>query len=203
MTADWNKAGSTWQPKGRGVCACLAVVAFMVSAAAAQDAQPDPPTPLAPPSQLVPPQAIPPQGAAPSGAPQQPPAFQPGFLDALGRWMGDSKSKLDEQFKTTTEAAKDAARDATGAAGEATGVILGLPGTRVVLGRERCPVAANGGADCAPAANTLCRSKGYGGGRGLDINSAQKCPSWMWLSGRQPVEGTCPTETFVTRAVCQ
>src|SRR5262249_46575035 len=142
---------------------------------------------------LTPPQAIQPQPvpSSPQGAPQPPP-FQPGFLDALGRWIGDSKSMIDDQFKSTTDAAKDAAKDAAGAAGQATGVIMGLPGTRVVLGRERCPVAPNGGADCAPAANALCRAKGFASGRGLDINSAQKCPSWMWLSGKQPPEGSCP-----------
>jgi hypothetical protein len=201
MTGDWNKAGSAWQLKSCGVSACFVVMAFLVSAAVAQNAQlqSDPQIPLAAPPQLVPPQPVPPEGLASPSAPQQGPSFQPGFLDALGRWIGDSKSKLDDQFKTTTDAAKDAA----GAAGQATDAILGLPGTRVVIGRERCPVATNGGADCAPAADALCRSKGFAGGRGLDINSAQKCPSRVWLSGRQPPEGSCPTETFVTRAVCQ
>jgi hypothetical protein len=190
MDRDWNTIGSDGRPNGRGVPARLAVVVslfLMAEAVAAQDAQPQPD-----------PQAQP-QAAPPQGAPQQPPAFQPGFLDALGRWIGDSKSKIDEQFKSTTDAAKDAA----GAAGQATGVILGLPGTRVVLGRERCPVAPNGGADCAPAANALCRSKGFGAGRGFDISSAQKCPAWVWLSGRPPPDGICTTETFVSRAVCQ
>lgn len=130
---------------------------------------------------------------------QQSPALHPGFLDALGRWLGDSKTKLDEQFKNTTDAAKGAAD----AAGQATGVFLGLPGTRIVNGRERCMIAPNGAPDCAPAADALCRSKGLGAGRGLDINTAQKCPAWVWLSGRSPPEGVCVTETFVLRALCQ
>ncbi len=195
MTGQWNKAGSDRRPNSRGAAACVAAAAamFLVAAGArAQEAQSQAQPPIQPQAQPpTPPQAQP--------APQQPPAFQPGFLDVLGRWIGDSKSKIDEQLKSTTDAAKDAAD----AAGQATGVILGLPGTRIVLGRARCAVAPNGGADCANAANALCRSKGFGAGRGLDIDSAQKCPAWVWLSGRAPPEGVCTTETFVVRAVCQ
>ena len=193
MSARWNKISSNRWPNGRGAPARLAAAAglFLVAVAAgAQDAPPDPRVPL--PGQ---PQAEPPSQAQP----QQRPAVGPGFLDVLGRWIGESKSKIDEQLKSGTDTAKGAAD----AAVQGTGVILGLPGTRIVMGRERCAVAANGGADCTNAANALCRSKGFGAGRGLDINSAQKCPTSMWLSGRQPPEGACPTETFVVRAVCQ
>ena len=138
--------------------------------------------------------------------PAAPVPFQPGFIDVLERLLGDSKTRIDEQFKTTTDAAKgavDAARDAARAASQATDTIVGLPGTRVVNGRERCTVSANGAADCAVAANALCKSKGFGNGRGLEINTAQKCPAWVWLSGKTPPEGTCTNETFVTRAACQ
>ena len=140
-----------------------------------------------------------PQPGSQAEQPQPSPAVQPWLLDALGRWFGDSKTRLDEQFKSTADAAKSAAD----AAGQATGAILGLPGTRIVIGRERCAIAPNGAPDCAPAANALCRSKGLGAGRGLDINSAEKCPTWVWLSGRTPPEGACVTETFVLRALCQ
>ena len=188
MTGRWNstRSGRQFRAAGAGVAGAAAVF-LLAAAAGAQDA----PLPL---------QAPQPQ---PQAEPAQPPVFAPGFLDALGRWIGDSKSKLDEHLKSTTDAAKDAAKDATDAAVQGSGVILGLPGTRVVLGRERCAVAPNGGADCTAAANTLCRSKGFGGGRGLNIDSAQKCPASVWLRGRQPTEGACPTETFVVRAVCQ
>lgn len=139
------------------------------------------------------------QDAEPPAEPQQLPLFQPDFLDTLGRWLGDSKAKLDGQIKSTTDAAKEAAN----AVGQATGVIFGAPGARIVDGRKRCAVAANGAADCAAAANALCHAKGFTTGRGLDINTAQKCPTWVWLSGRPPPEGVCTTETFVLRAVCQ
>ena len=164
--------------------------------------------------------AAPPSSGGEAVAAPKPPApdpYQPGFLDALGRWFGNSKAKLDEGIKSTQDAIKNtqdafgdigtrasgAAKGAAGAAQEVTGSIVALPGTRIVSGREPCGVAANGAPDCTSAATTLCRAKGFGSGRGLDVNSAQKCPARVWWSGRQPAEGECKTETFVLRAMCQ
>jgi hypothetical protein len=150
-------------------------------------------------------------------APASPPQNEPGFLDAVGRWFGDSKAKIDQSLKDTQEAigelgarATDAAKStagmtqqAIGSAQQATDALIALPAARVVSGRERCALAANGAPDCAAAATALCRGKGFASGRGLDVNSRQKCPAWVWLSGRPPAEGQCKTETFVLRAVCQ
>jgi hypothetical protein len=131
-------------------------------------------------------------------------------MDALGHWFSSSKATIDSQLKGTQDAlggigtqATDAVKDAAGAAKQATGVIVDLPKTRIVNGRQLCPLAANGAPDCAPAVAALCRTKGFGAGRGVDINSTQKCPAWVWLSGRPPPAGECRTETFVTRAICQ
>jgi hypothetical protein len=135
----------------------------------------------------------------PVTAPASPPAFQPGFLDALGRFLGDSKDKLDEQFKSTTDAAKSAAE----AAGQATGAIIGLPGTRIVRGRERCPLAGNGAPDCSLGAEALCRAKGFGSGRHLEVSSRQSCRPRVKLADNPRVEANCATETFVVRAICQ
>src|SRR5262245_52094290 len=187
MIGHWNQTESDRRRKCRGTTVRSTVLAWslvMAAAAVAQEAEPQPPTPTQPQRQTD---------------PQQFPAFQPGFLDALGRFLGDSKSKLDDQFKSTT----DAARGAADAAGQATGAILGLPGTRVAIGRERCAVAANRAPDCAPAADALCRAMGVDVGKGVDINTAQKCPTWVWLSGRPPPDGVCVTETFVLRAMCR
>ena len=158
-------------------------------------------------------QSAPPPPDASVGTPPPPPpdpSYQPGFLDALGRWIGDSTAKVGEGIKNTQDAiggigaqATGVAKDAAGAAGQATGMIVGLPGTRIVNGRERCAVAANGAPDCAPAATALCRTKGFTAGRGTDINSAQKCPAWVWWSGRGANPTDCTTETFVLGAVCQ
>jgi hypothetical protein len=185
MIGHWNQTESDSRRKCRVATTRFAAVACFLAiaaAAVAQEVEPQPQT-----------------QTQPRTDPNQFPAFQPGFLDALGRFLGDSKSKLDDQFKNTT----DAARGAADAAGQATGAILGIPATRVVIGRERCAVAANGAPDCAPAADALCRAKGFEVGKGMDINTAQKCPTWVWLSGRPAPDGVCVTETFVLRAMCR
>jgi hypothetical protein len=145
------------------------------------------------------PEPTPPAGAAP-----------PGLFDALGRWLGDSKAKLDDGLKSTKDAiggigtaATGAAKNAASAAQQATGAVIALPGTRIVGGRERCTVAANGAPDCPAAASALCRANGLDSGRVLDIDSRQKCPAWVWWSNRRPIESECKTESFVVRAVCQ
>jgi hypothetical protein len=167
----------------------------------------------APPAQPAPAQPAP--AVAPDLAPG--PAFQPGFIDALGRWLGDSKTRIDEQLKSTQDALKSTqetidgigtqaggvAKDAAGAAQQATGALVALPGTHLVNGRERCPPAANGAPDCAPAVEALCRGKGYAGGRSVDVKATQKCPAWVWRSGRLPTEGQCASETYVLKAMCQ
>jgi len=132
-------------------------------------------------------------------APTEPPPG--GILETIGRWLDDSRAKIDGQIKSTTDAARDAAKDAAEKA--TTGVVLGWPGATVVQGRMRCAVAGNGAADCADAANALCRSRSFTVGKVLDVNTAQKCPTWVWLSGRPAPEGACTTETFVLRASCQ
>jgi hypothetical protein len=135
---------------------------------------------------------------------EPPPAAQPGLFDAIGRWLEESKARIDNHIKNTTDAAKDAAKDAAEKAGQATsGLVLGWPGTKVAQGRVRCAVAPNGAPDCTEAANALCRSKGFGPGKSLEVNTAQKCPTWVWLSGRPPPEGTCTIENFVLQAACQ
>ena len=106
--------------------------------------------------------------------------------------MQGAQENLDKLGKGAREAAKDA-----------TGTVMGLPGTRVVTGRERCAVAQNGGPDCQAAAATVCRGKGFQTGKSLDTQSEQKCPARVLLEGRAPNASECPTEIFVTRAVCQ
>jgi len=130
-----------------------------------------------------------------------PPPF--GVLETLGRWLEDSKARIDSHIKNTTDAAKDAAKDAAEKAGQATTGIVLWPGSKVAHGRVRCAVAPNGAPDCTEAANALCRSKGYGPGKSLEINTAEKCPTWVWLSGRPAPEGTCKIENFVLQAACQ
>jgi hypothetical protein len=138
--------------------------------------------------------------AAAQEAPQQaePPFARPGIFDVIERWFEDSKARIDNQVKGTQQAIEDAAK-----AGQAGGAMLGFPGSKVARGRVRCAVAPNGAPDCVEAANALCRSKGYGPGKSVEINTADKCPTWVWLSGQRAPEGTCTTETFVLQATCQ
>jgi hypothetical protein len=157
------------------------------------------------------------QPGGPADQPAAPPpntSYQPGFIDAFGRFIGESAAKLDSQIKSTneslghlgsqtTDTAKDVAKDAVGTAKEAAGALIGLPNARIVAGRERCAAAPNGAPDCRAAADTACRAKGFTAGKGLDTQSTQSCPPRVWLSGRPPRDGDCRLETYLTRAVCQ
>lgn len=128
------------------------------------------------------------QPASPS-APEPAPA--PGGANpfgAIGKWVDDSIDTMRSNLR---------------GAGQTLGTIGRLPGSSVVTGRERCATTAQGSADCRGAAEALCRSKGLDGGRSLDIQSAEKCPARVWLSGRRPSPGECPVESFVTRAMCR
>jgi hypothetical protein len=139
------------------------------------------------------------QEASEQAEPPPPLVARPGIFDVIERWFEDSRSKI----KDTQQAIEGAAKDAADKAGQASGGMLGLPGSKVARGRVRCTVAPNGAPDCGEAANALCRSKGHGPGKSVEINTADKCPTWVWLSGQRAPEGTCKTETFVLQATCQ
>jgi hypothetical protein len=207
----------TVRSTGFGVAVCAMLAAFSAAAQETRTApqfNAVPPPNAAHPSVAQAPAAQPPATQPPALEPPaaQPPNtdYQPGFIDAFGRFIGESAAKLNSQIKSTNETlggigsqTSDAAKGAVGSAKEAAGSIMGLPNARIVTGRERCAAAQNGAPDCRAAADAACRSKGFASGRSLDTQSAQKCPARVWLSGRMPVEGDCSLETFVTRAVCQ
>ncbi|HZO46462.1 MAG TPA: hypothetical protein VFB68_11245 [Xanthobacteraceae bacterium] len=183
---------------------CLVVIVGLASAQAQQQAQPQPPPQRefhgggeAVPHQQQP-QAEPPVEAEPV------PSYRPGFLDALGRWFGDPKAALDSQVRSTQEALGGTLGTLGGQARDAAGNVIALPGTRVITGRQLCPPASNGAPDCEQGVEALCRAKGFqGGGRTIDVTSAQRCPARVYLENRAPKQGECRTETYVTRAVCQ
>jgi hypothetical protein len=129
---------------------------------------------------------------------------QPGFVDAVGRWFEEGAAKFKSQMEDAQEKFGQFGSQAREATKEATGAIVGLPNARVVTARERCLKAPNGAPDCLTAAVTLCRSKGFETGKSLDTQSEQKCTSARFLlEGRSPTSTECPTEIFVTRAMCQ
>jgi hypothetical protein len=191
-----------------------ATTVLVVLWALATDARTEPHLSVAsPPSAPADQPAAPPPAAAPPNS-----GYQPGFIDAFGRFIGESAAKLDSQLKSTNETlghlgsqttdaakgvARDIAKDAVGSAKEAAGALIGLPNARIVTGRERCVAAPNGAPDCRAAADTACRAKGFATGRSLDTQSTQNCPARIWLSGRPPQDGDCQLETYLTRAVCQ
>jgi hypothetical protein len=166
--------------------------ALFLSIVFAAHAQQPPPAPNAPPAAQAP-QAPPAQTA---------PRQQEGFFDALGRWwdksMSDFKSNVDEQNAKWRELGEKTNQ----AAKEAGDALVKIPNTRMVEGRQRCEISANGSPDCNAAAEALCRGKGFGAGKSLDIQSARKCSARSWLSGN-PQESDCTTETIVTKAACQ
>ena len=146
--------------------------------------------------------------ATAAAEPQQPPpasnpsaarADSPGFLDAFNRWLDESAANFKSGMKGTQDTLSDAAKGVK----DATDAIAKFPSARVVAGRELCQNAPNGSPDCRAAAETICLAKGFGSGKSLDTQSAQKCPARLWLSGRLPAEGECAVETHVVRAVCQ
>ena len=139
-----------------------------------------------------------PQGLPPA-EPQPDPSYRPGFLDTLNRWLGNSRAAIESQLKQTQETlgsiggeASGAAQGAAGAAQEAAGAVVALPTARIVTGRQICLVAANGAPDCQSAIDSLCKGKGFHTGRSLEINSAQKCPTRVWLYGSTAEKADCP-----------
>ena len=133
--------------------------------------------------------------------------MDPGFLDAVGRWIDWSM----EDFNTRMKAAHghfvafgEAGRSATDSSvKEFTESLPKMPAARVVAGRQRCEIAPNGAPDCQTAVEAMCRTGGFSTGRSLDTQAVQKCPARIWLSGQVPQLGECQTEAFVNRALCQ
>jgi hypothetical protein len=198
MTRDPGRTGrrsaatfsSVLAPVSAGLGALLLVVAAL-----AQDVQP---------AQPGPPQAPPPSEPAPPPAAMAPgPSFQPGFIDAFGRLLEQGAAKLKSDMQGAQENFDKLGKEARDAAKDATSGFVGLPGARVVSGRELCATAQNGAPDCVAAAAAVCRGKGFQTGKSLDTQSEQKCPARLLLSGRPPNDTDCASEIYVTRAMCQ
>jgi hypothetical protein len=143
-------------------------------------------------------------------AQQNPPPHEPGMLEGIGRWFEDSAARFNSTLRGARgaldefgDSAGGTAKGAADAAKDAADTVARLPGARIIEGRERCVTAANGAPDCRVAAETVCRGKGFVSGKSTEVQSAQKCPTRIWLSGRRPDPSECETEAFVVKAVCQ
>lgn len=157
------------------------------------------------------------QPAAAVGQVRGPAAEEPGFFESVGRWFDRQAQSFKSTFggarstvagfgqeagvaaSKTVDSAKDVAKHVAVGAADA---VAGLPKTRVVSGHEKCRIAPNGAPDCGPAADSLCRTKGFKSGAGVDMTTAEVCPPTVWIAGRTSGP-ECRTETFVSRAVCR
>jgi hypothetical protein len=129
-------------------------------------------------------------------------------LGDIGRWFDKSMTSIGDQFRSAGKGIDNfnheagvAAKTTAGAAADAADQVARLPKTRMVSGRQNCPVSENGAPDCAAAAEKLCKAKGLKTGTSLDVTSARECPTRAIL--QKEARGECKDITFVTRAMCQ
>jgi hypothetical protein len=183
-------------------CATGALVVFACAAAAqvppapqAPQALPAPATPQVPQAQGEP-QAQPDAGPAPASG------NKPGFIDAFGRWIGDSVSNWNAGLKGAADVAKDAADAATTVTRDTAGAVARFPGARVISERATCPTAPNGAPDCRAAAEAICKGHGFASGSSVDFQTAEKCPP-IALNRQDREPAICTIESYVTRALCQ
>jgi outer membrane murein-binding lipoprotein Lpp len=147
----------------------------------------------------------------------QPPATEqpanessPDPFGAIRRWFNNSVSKFnsdvgDAQSRVDqfNHDAGTAARSTADAAKDAADAVARLPNARVMSGHETCTVSANGAPNCLAAATALCKGKGFGSGKSVDMTTAEECPAQVLLRQRTASPGECKTVTFVSRALCQ
>ena len=125
------------------------------------------------------------------------------MVETFGRWLEEGTTKFKSNMEDAQATFDKLGNQTLDAAKDATGAVIGLPNARVLTAHERCLPAGNGSPDCQAAADALCRGKGFQGGKSVDTQSELKCPAKVLLERRTPSETNCPTETFVTRAMCQ
>ncbi|HEY6992578.1 MAG TPA: hypothetical protein VH397_02615 [Xanthobacteraceae bacterium] len=125
------------------------------------------------------------------------------MVETFGRWLEEGTTRFKSDMQGAQETFDKLGSQTFDAAKDTTGAVIGLSNVRVVAARERCAPAQNGSPDCEAAADALCRGKGFQTGKSLDTQSEFKCPAKVLLERRTPNEANCPTEIFVTRAMCR
>lgn len=132
-----------------------------------------------------------------------------GFFAAVSRWWKEQTATANSSFEDArkkvesfSSAAGDAAKTTVEGAKDAAGAVVRIPAARAVSGHEKCQLASNGAPDCVAAANKMCKAKGFGSGKSLDMTTAEVCPAKVYTSGRS-TGPECTTDTFVSRAFCQ
>jgi len=142
------------------------------------------------------------------GAPPAPPQ-EPNVLERIEGWLERQFGNVGGNFQGAGREVQNfgveagiAARTTVEGARGAAEAVSRIPNTRVVRGHSKCRMAPNGAPDCVAAANALCSEQGFGGGKSVDMTTAEVCPPKVYMSGRNTGPG-CTTETFVSRALCQ
>jgi len=145
------------------------------------------------------------QTAVPNQKPQQ----SEGFFGSVSRWLEEQTANVSASFKDArkkvegfSNAAGDAAKTTVEGAKDAADAVVRIPTARAISGHEKCQLAPNGAPDCVTAANTICKAKGFGSGKSLDMTTAEVCPAKVYMSGRTSGP-ECTTDTFVSRVLCQ
>ncbi|MGH6672809.1 MAG: hypothetical protein ACRECV_12665 [Xanthobacteraceae bacterium] len=186
----------------------LAVGVLSATTVYAQNGEPLPAKPAAVPQSAA---STAPGAAQPGGAfPAQPaPTGPSGFIYAFGHWWDSTRGKIDDLKKQSdgagngaVAATQDILKNAAEATKKAATAIVKLPAARFVEVHRRCPIAPNGAPDCGTAAANACRVKGFNGGNPVNVQSSENCPPAVWMSGREPAPGECPSETVVLMAAC-
>ena len=142
-------------------------------------------------------------------SPNQKPQQSEGFFSSVSRWLEEQTANMGASFKDArkrvegfSSAAGDAAKTTVEGAKDAADAVVRIPTARAISGHEKCQLAPNGAPDCVAAANTICKAKGFGSGKSLDMTTAEVCPVKVYMSGRS-TGPECTTDTFVSRALCQ
>ncbi len=178
--------------------ALAAIAALLLMDAGEAWPQGAPPQPQAPSLGLQEqPPAAPPQ-AEPAPA-AQPPQENPGLINELGKLIG--KITPSKSTGETLDDLNSRTKDAVKGAGDALSRLTGTGA--MVSGRTACPAAGDGTPDCKSAADQLCKAKGYGEGKSLNTDSAEKCSAKVLIPGRKRKPDDCRTDTYVTTALCQ
>jgi hypothetical protein len=141
------------------------------------------------------PQATPPQRESAG----EPPRENSGFVHEIGKLI--DKITPSKSSSETLDDLNTRTKDAVKGAGDALSRLTKTGA--MVSGRTACPAGADGTPDCKSAADQLCKAKGYGEGKSLNTDSAEKCSAKVLIPGRQRKPDDCHTDTYVTTALCQ
>lgn len=180
-----------------GSRALAAVAALLLMDAGEAWPQAAPPPPQAPSLGLQEQPSAAPQQAEPAPEPQ--PQENPGLINEVGKLFDKLKSS-----KSPSETFGDLnarTRDAVKGAGDALSRLTKTGA--MVSGRSMCPAGVDGTPDCKTAADQLCKAKGFGEGKSLNTDSAEKCSAKVLIPGRRRQPDDCRTDTYVTTALCE